>query len=201
MTERIRDLKFIHFFLISLAAAFAVLCISGFAAYAGYSGKVRSGELVTYDIDLEECRFESIKEIEKGQYVATDPDSQIIFSAEGAVEAVEICMSTYIEPGEVLLFYNSAEGEDFTDGRMRWAHIWNAPDSYLFHLDGSQDKIAQIRIDPTVYAGNRVNIERIRINPELGLKDFLTFDQVFLFKTLLYSALVSVILRELFRKK
>ena len=141
-----------------------------------------------------------MKQIEEGCYVATDSDPQIIIDVGSNVEAVEICMTAYLEPGEILLYYTNDADEGFTGSKMRWAHGWKEPDSYLFRIDGRDSRIARLRIDPTVYAGNRVNIEKIRINPEMGLDDFLVFDHVFLFKTLLYGALASVILRELFRK-
>lgn len=201
MIDRIRGLKYIHFLIISLVSTFAVLCISGLAAYSGYSGRIKSEAMITYDVDLNECGFESMKQIEEGCYVATDSDPQIIIDVGGNVEAVEICMTAYLEPGEILLYYTNDADEGFTGSKMRWAHGWKEPDSYLFRIDGRDSRIARLRIDPTVYAGNRVNIEKIRINPEMGLDDFLVFDHVFLFKTLLYGALASVILRELFRKK
>ena len=198
MLDRIRRMGYPAFLRISLIAAFIVFTVKDLVSYARYTGAVSSGKVSELSVSLDECETLSMKKLENGAYAATDPDSQIIITADRPVAAVRLDMTTYLEPGEIPVFYTRSEGERFTDNNRRWAHP-NGEGGYSVLLNNNgYTYVYRLRIDPTVYAGNRIEIKDITLNPRLAPGDFLCFDAVFLARTFFYGVLVSLLLKELF---
>ena len=100
MLDRIRRMGYPAFLRISLIAAFIVFTVKDLVSYARYTGAVSSGKVSELSVSLDECETLSMKKLENGAYAATDPDSQIIITADRPVAAVRLDMTTYLEPGE-----------------------------------------------------------------------------------------------------
>ncbi len=196
MADRINRLGWPLVRAVCVLAAALVLFAGDLAGYMKYSKAVRSGEIQTYTLTLEDCELASLKKLDDGIYAATDTDPQIVFTPEGAVAAVSMEMKCAVEPGEILVFGSESGQERFNESRMWFAH----PDGegrYTARLasDGGYVRAGKVRIDPTSYAGNRLETGLITVNPPLGAGQFIRSDRYRAFEALILGLLAAVIIK------
>ncbi len=142
----------------------------------------------------EDFEFYAIEEVD-GNYVSIIDDSQLLLNKEMVISNVTLDISYQIDPGEVTLYYaNTGEGA-YSNSKRIW---FNLQEDGLYTAEFYLAKrVDSIRIDPTIYGGNVMQINSITFNEPKSFISYFSITPVriyfFLICTLLLTAFFSFI--------
>ncbi len=147
-------------------------------------------EPMTYHIS--DFQLNSIVEKEPGIYVATDNDPNICIVVDSIIKKVEFNADYYVSPGEIVAFYTNGEMESFSFKHYAIAHS-KKDRSDSFSLDIGSNYVHELRIDPTIVAGNKFTIDNIVIN-NITLTDYMHISEFVLFKMTIICVMISSVI-------
>ncbi len=192
----IKRAKNIPFTALLLAAFVTVALVFGAKAGFDYYKEAtarKNGSLVTYTLSVEDFVYDGMRE-KNGQWQTTDGDPQMRFAVNGGFTGVEINADYLVYPGDIILYYTTAPGADFS--RKNRVYISQDKDnSSLYTGRIPVANVADIRLDPTTVAGNMIDFGQIVINPARTLADYLAITPYHLMMWAVYSLLLGAIFR------
>jgi len=190
--EKITSLQIIGFSALLLITVF--LC-RGFMGYFAESSARKDGALEEYTLQAKNFEWSSFKR-EGEKMVPTDNDPQLILNVEQKMISVRFTMESSLYPGEVVLYYTEPGDIGFSERKRVWATgVDGHPDQYLFEMP--LKTVTSLRIDPTMYAGNRLELKDFVFNEENTLSDYLRVSTGTMYNFVLYTGIISSVLKYL----
>ena len=150
-----------------------------------------SGTLVTSVLKADDFELIGIRTEEDG-YVTENDDPQMIYMLDGTLSSVRIEMKYSLEPGEIVMYYTNPGDAGFSPRKRVWA-VLDGETGYIFSLPMQQ--VSRIRIDPTMYPSNQLEIGNIEINPLTGADRYYSVSAPQVFYFLIYAGMLSAILK------
>lgn len=137
---------------------------------------------------------------ENGNYVSTDSDPQLILKKDMKIARVSIVGEFSVNPGEMVVYYTQKEGQGFAPHKRYW--IYKESDSNTYTASMPLKKLKSLRIDPTTFAGNTMQIKEIVLNKPKAFIEYFkpTFSDIF--NLIVFSCVISSIiclLKDLFK--
>ncbi len=195
--KNLSSLKIIVFSIIFFVLLFLFNCTFRLSieSYHRYISK----ELNTITLSADDVVKNSIKEHE-GQLLSSDDDPQFIINFMDIVGeekvlvsdiSINITYSTY--PGEITLYYAQNEAFGFSNHNREWFSPIGQ-DVYTVQLSFLKN-IYTLRIDPTMYAGNYMNLESIVLNSPKSILDYYNISASNIYQLLIFSLFLSAFLK------
>ncbi len=202
MIKLIDKIKSWHIILFS-----ALLLITGFAAihsfeYVKETSARKNGSLKTFSLTRDDFVFDGVEKTDTG-YITTYNDAKLLFEQPMKLSMVRFTMTYSIHPGEIVLYYRQRGDTDFSEKKRRWAY----PDDYKengYIISLPVKDVDAVRIDPTMYRGNRLTFSRFEFNSEKSFGDYFGISYSNIFDFIIYTAVISACLKyaqELILKK
>ncbi len=149
----------------------------------------------TYMIDSLET--DALKYIDDGYYQATDNDPKIIIKNPGEVCSIKFYMEYYTYPGEIMVYFKTDSNQEYNEKNRVWANpIEGSPHWFKAKIDCKN--ISELRIDPTIYRGNKLKFGVFVLNEYEPLNSFLTITPDIVLKFIIYSGVISSIIKLVF---
>ena len=105
--------------------------------------------------------------------------------------------------GEILVYYTQKEGQGFAPTKRYWFYAdENSTSTYTAEMPLMNLK--SVRIDPTTFAGNTMEINSVTFNRPKAFMQFFSLDAGNIFSLIVYSCLgaaVITLLKEIFSKE
>lgn len=166
MADKLKKLSFIKILLISAVLVLAVNLYTGRDRYFSYKLSCDRTQTLT----TEDFRLHSLQ-LRDDFYVATDSDSQLILTVDEIIGGMDFTMDFSMPTGEVLVYYTTAPGQDYTESQRTWAlPVEGSENLYSFTIPPQY--VHTLRIDPTIYGGNRLYFGDFILNPPRRFSDF-----------------------------
>lgn len=204
--EKISDFvkKIASWQIIAFSALFLVVLflMRGFWDYASENISRSNETLVQSRMTVSDFQQMSMK-ADGDLLISTDSDPQLIWQADQKITNIKFYMETSLYPGEIVVYYTTKDGEGFSENKRLWAQPVDGEDNWYIVEMGLKN-VRSLRIDPTMYAGNQMKFGTFIINEERTLSDYITPDARRIFNLLLYTGIISSVLRfvqEFFTKK
>lgn len=176
---------FVFFFLLFL--------MGDFITFAAETIAFKTGKLVTQEIKVEDMEWVSMEQ--KGEYiVATDGDPQFILQPKTLVARIDFTVKYSVNPGEILLYYSSKEGQGFSDRKRFWARPVENFDN-CYRVDMGIKRVNSLRLDPTMAAGNHMKMEKIIINSPKSFVDYFSINSGDFFDVTVFSLILASFLK------
>lgn len=127
----------------------------------------QAGELGRAALPLAAFGLESAVAMEpldgRERFVSTDPDPHLIYAPGEAFAATLLVVdaTAHKPPGEMLLYYETALGEGFSEQRKLWARRF-ADGRWYFDLGGR--RVSALRLDPDAVGGVIWTVGAITLN-------------------------------------
>jgi len=136
-------------------------------------------------------------------YTSTDSDSQLVMVVDGEIGGMEFTMDSSMPTGEILVYYTTAPGQDYTESQRTWAvPVENSENLYSFTIPVQY--VHTLRIDPTICGGNRLYFGEFILNPARNFSDFISFSAADLRIMAVCTAVIAAFfgfIQEIFTKK
>lgn len=198
MADKLKKLSFIKILLISAVLVLAANLYTGRDRYFSYKLSCDWTETLT----TEDFRLHSLQ-LRDDFYVATDSDSQLILTVDEIIGGMDFTMDSSMPTGEVLVYYTTEAGQDYSEARRTWA-VPDEDGENLYSFTIPVQYVHTLRIDPTIYGGNRLYFGGFVLNPPRQFSDFSLFSvqnlPVFMVCTGLLAAIFRFV-QEIFTKK
>lgn len=198
MAKKLSNLSFGRILLISMLVVLAV------KLYTAYNRSWRYGLGCdwTQTYTAEDFQLHSLQQRDDF-YIATDSDSQLIMVVDGETGGMDFTMDSSMPTGEILVYYTTAPGQDYTESQRTWAvPVKGSENLYSFTIPAQY--VHTLRIDPTIYGGNRLYFGEFILNPDRGFSDFISFSvtdlRIMAVCTVLLAAFFGFV-QEIFTKK
>lgn len=186
----------------SALALIAVFAVKGFVGYT-MENIARANETLEQS-RLEVSDFEQVSMKQDGEsLVSTDADPQLILNVNRKMTNIKFYMETSLYPGEIVVYYTTDPRQGFSENKRLWA-VPVSGESGWYAVDLGIKDVISVRIDPTIYAGNEMTFGTFVLNEEKTLSDYLSVAPSDIFNLLLYTGIISSLLRllqEIFTKK
>ena len=193
MMKRFYDAPY-RVFLAFTAAALILLFVVKNLRYTGLRRAYRkNGSLVEYTYTVADFTQNSLAE--RGEYlIATDSDPQLVreWPAQ-AIDTITFYMEAEIYPGEMVVYYTEDAAEPFSEKKRVWITPTDRENVYTANL--GLKKIRNIRIDPTMYAGNRMIFGDFVFNVPRSLADNFRITYGDIFNLIVYTGFISGLLK------
>lgn len=190
MTNKIKDLQIVLFSSFLVFVSFILLNIKDY-----YDAKTVFDNLEGLKtFSFEELKSDALKYVGDGNYRATDSDPKIIIENPGKVCNVKFEMNYYTYPGEVVVYYKVAGQEDYNEKNKVIAKP-DKENNHIFYCDLKPREYTEIRIDPTIYRGNRLKFENFVFNVRQPIYHYLTFTADTVFKFVIFSGVLSSVFK------
>ena len=179
---------------ISVFLAVLFTMAGGLKDYLAEKSARNSGALVEMHLTDNEFRKESMRsrEPEKG-WKATDGDPQLILEGAMMFTGIEFYMEYSVYPGEMLVYYSTAEQPEYTNANMAVVAPIKGRDGW-FKVSVPATNITSLRIDPTIMAGNHMVFGEFIVSPQKTLVDHMAFDTYSVLSTMICSMVLFAIL-------
>ncbi len=142
-----------------------------------------TGTLETITLTPDEFELYAMEK-KNGSYVSVTEDSQLILNKEMTVKNVVLDIEYQIEPGEVTMYYAVSGVGAFSDSNRIW---FDLEESGVYKAEFFLgEKVHSLRLDPTIYGGNVMEINSITINVPKVFSDYfaITPDKIYFFVVL-----------------
>ncbi len=198
MAKKLSNLSFSRILLISAALVLAVQLFATAGRYYRY--KRCPDRKISYSVT--DFELHSLQQRDDF-YIATDSDSQLVMVVDGETGGMDFVMDSSMPTGEILVYYTTAAGQDYTESQRTWAvPVEGEENLYSFTIPAQY--VHTLRIDPTIYGGNRLYFGEFTLNPDRSFSNFADFSvrklPVFMVCTGLTAAFFGFI-QEIFTKK
>lgn len=162
------------------------IALWGFENIASCQGKMDMYEFGPADIEF--INMGKVEGVENS-YISTNDDPQmiIILNSPLYVRDIYVKMSFSVHPGQTIVYYTQKENQAFSE-RKRIESKLNSTQGILYET--TIKKMNRIRIDPTMYAGNIMEIEKIIINTEKQMIDYFMLSFADIFKGIIGSSFI-----------
>lgn len=147
MKEKIKKLGTGSVFLLS------VLCFSAMFFAGGIVKYVKISSLQEQTLQFENFTLNSMKPLDDGAWACTDSDPQIIIEIGENAGILRFEMDSELYTGDIAVYYTESDNADFTPKKILWA---KEVSDNIYKIDFGGKYIQKIRIDPTVYGGDRI---------------------------------------------
>ena len=151
-------------------------------------------QTTTKVLTLSDFYLEAFKKEENDVYRMTDSDPQIILENAGEIYSVKFYMEYYTYPGEIVVYYTTDENQAFNEKNKTWAKPVRDEKGW-FEAELTGENLRTIRIDPTIYRGNRLKFGDFIINGEKSVTDFIEITPAVIFDFIVYSGVLWSVLR------
>lgn len=202
MIKKLENLRRWQIFITAAVIVAMLFAAKGFAGYMAEKSGRDTGRLATTVLSVEDFATDGMKQVATG-WQATDSDPKMVYEYNGAVTAVTLKMDYMVYPGDVILYYTTTPGADFSvQKRIFLTPDKASPGCYTGTMPLTD--VAAIRIDPSSVAGNVLNFGAITINPPQTMADYFDITAYTILMYMVYTALFGGILRfvqEFFTKK
>ena len=169
-----------------------------------------AGQYMSYRISCDRTAIWSAEDFELHSlqksddfYTATDSDSHLVMVVDDVMGGMEFEMDSSMPAGEVLVYYTTEAGQDYTENQRVWA-VPVEKDNVLYSVSLPVQYVHTLRIDPTIHGGNRLHFGTFRLNPQRSFSDFTDFSAVGMAPLAVYTAFLAAFLKlvqEIFTKK
>lgn len=182
--------------LISFSAIFLIFIfiLNGAFNFAAEAIAKSNGSLKTFTMQYDEFRLESLRYDSEGNLASSDTDPQLILEEKMKLTRIKFYMESTIYPGEMVMYYTVKEGQGFSERKRVWAKPIQGQDNW-YEIDLPMKTVLSIRIDPTIYAGNRLYFGDFIFNEEKSFADYFKVSYGDVFNLMLYTGILSSILR------
>ena len=190
----IRKIKDWHIILFSCVTVAAIILCGDIRAYSKVKSVFENPETTTKTIHFDVFQQEALKDVGDGFYRTTDSDPQLILSHPGKVYSVKFYMEYYTYPGEIVVYYKTDDNQEYNEKHKTWAKPVTDEKGWFEAKLPSED-LRSLRIDPTIYRGNRLKFGDFIINSEKSLSDFVKITPPVIFDFVIYSGALWSVLR------
>ncbi|MBQ8604967.1 MAG: hypothetical protein IJ410_09035 [Oscillospiraceae bacterium] len=198
MADKLKKLSFTKILLISAVIVLAVGLYNSWNRYFSYGLSCDwTGEFSVTDFELHSLQLRD------DFYVATDSDSQLVMTVDNVIGGMDFVMDSSMPTGEVLVYYTTAPGQDYTESQRTWA-VPSEDGEKLYSFTIPAQYVHTLRIDPTIYGGNRLYFGEFILNPPRQFSDFVNFSATELPVVMVCTGLLASFFRfvqEIFTKK
>lgn len=191
MVKKLRDAPF--WSLTALRAVIMVLLFLFKGTYIFCAEKIyrHSGRLMQGEYTVDDFTQNSIVDRD-GKKVSTDNDPQLIMEYGGRISHIDFQMERDIYPGEMVVYYTEKAGEPFSENKRVWIKPSKDWDN-TYTVDLEMKNVKMLRIDPTMYAGNRMTFGTFSFNRENSALSYFTPSYGDIFNLILYSGLAAAL--------
>lgn len=180
--------------IIFCAAVLCVLWLGKNVAAFGYESFLRStGKMETVTYSADDFELIGIVKTEKGEYVTTDGDPQLVMDIDMPVARISMECTFTVDPGEMLVYYSEADGRVYSAGKRYWFYA-GSDNKTLYTAQMPVKNLKSVRLDPTTIAGNTMTIENITFNGPKAIGEFFKVEFRDIFNLLVYSALLAAVI-------
>lgn len=167
----------------------------------GYEAVSRAnGSMETFTLAADDFELVGIIKNDDGSYKSTDWDPQMVLVKDMKVCRITIDGTYKTAPGEILVYYTQKDGQGFAAEKRYWFYAdENSTSTYTAEMP--LKNLKSVRIDPTTFAGNTMEINSITFNAPKGFVQFFGLDGSHIFRLMVYSCLAAAVitmLREVF---
>ncbi|MBR5521442.1 MAG: hypothetical protein IKU54_05540 [Oscillospiraceae bacterium] len=198
MADKLKKLSFTKILFISAAVVLAVSLYSNWNGYFSYGLSCDwTQELSVTDFELHSLQLRD------DFYVATDSDSQLVMVVDEVIGGMDFEMDSSMPTGEILVYYTTSPDQDYTEVQRTWA-VPADEDGVLYTFTIPVQYVYKLRIDPTIYGGNKLYFGTFRLNPPHSFSDYAGFRVADLPVIMVYTGLLAAFLKfiqEIFTKK
>ena len=197
MADKLKKLSFYKILLISAVIVLAVNLYSGWRGYSSYKLSCDWTQTLT----VEDFRLHSLQ-WRDNCYIATDSDSQLVLTVNEIIGGMDFEMDSSMPTGEVLVYYTTRPGQDYTEKQRTWA-VPASDGSNLYSFDIPCQYVHTLRIDPTIYGGNRLYFGEFILNPDRSFSYYSPFTVVNMAVMAVCTAILAAFLafvQEIFTK-
>lgn len=189
MIKKIKDSQILIISIIVVALLFTAGSLRNY--FKAKSAFENSGTK-TYTVDAFET--DALKYVDDGVYQATDGDPKIIIDNLGEVYSIKFYMEYYTYPGEIMVYFKTDSTQEYNEKNRVWANpIKNCPHWFKAEIGGKN--IAELRIDPTIYRGNKLKFGDFIVNEPQPLSSFFAITPNTVFSFIVYSGVLASILK------
>ena len=176
MIKKFTQLSSAKLLLAALVVSLAITLSAGIKGYMAEKSARKNGQLVEMHFTDRDFHTESMRSRRpEAGWKVTDSDPQLILDGTMAFTGVEFYMSYSTYPGEMILYYTTAQGDAYSNSNMAVISPVEEKAGW-FRADISLTEISSLRIDPTVVAGNHLVFGDFVINPHKTLADYIAVD-------------------------
>lgn len=170
----------------------------------GYEAVSRAnGSMETFTLYADDFELIGIVKNEDGSYKSTDWDPQMVLVRDMKVARITIDGTFSISPGEMLAYYTQKEGQGFAAEKRYWFYADEGSDT-AYTASMPLKNLKSVRIDPTTFAGNTMEINSITFNAPKSFVQYFAVDASHIFKLMVYSCLIGAaitMIKEFFEDK
>ena len=191
MIKKIKDWQIILF---SCTVVALVIFCGDVKDYMRAKSIFENPQTTARTLTLDDFYLEAFKPEDNDVYRMTDGDPQIILEDAGEIYSVKFYMEYYTYPGEMVVYYTTDENQGYNEKNKAWAKpVKDEKGWFEAKLPGKDFRT--IRIDPTIYRGNRLKFGDFIINGEKSLTDFVEITPSVIFDFIVYSGVLWSVLR------
>ena len=198
MAKKLLTLSFSRILRISAALVLAVQLFAGAGRYYRYNRCPH--RKISYSVT--DFQLHSLQQRDDF-YIATDSDSQLVMVVDGEMGGMDFVMDSSMPTGEILVYYTTRAGQDYTESQRTWALPVEGRDN-LYSFTIPAQYVHTLRIDPTIYGGNRLYFGGFTLNPDRAFSDFVGLSLTDLPVMAVCTALLATFfafVQEIFTKK
>lgn len=201
MIERFKNISALKLIFSAARGLVALFLIKGGAELAADRICRGNGSLAQRVYARQDFEMSGITLTEEG-YVAADNDPQMIIQADTKINTVKFYAEYSLQPGEIVMYYTTSPEGDFSERKRVWFAPVPGQDGW-YEADMNIKNVCRLRLDPTIYAGNIMNLGDIVINEERSAGEFFNISYSHFYILIVYTGIISSFLRivqELFTK-
>jgi len=193
MQFRFKKLTSLQIIMISAVMVFVLFLGKAGIGYAGEKSARKDGRLEIFTLTLDDFQLSSLIKTSKGT-VATDGDPQLILNGEMYVTNIKFYMDSIYAPGDIVVYYMTDGDAGFNERHRTWAYP--VPDTEnWYEIEMPLTHVMALRIDPTIYAGNRMEFGDFIFNLDASGTDYFDFSASTVFYFTVYTAIAAAILK------
>lgn len=187
---KIKSWHIILFTALVLCTGFFAVCVYSFLTETAAR---RDGSLVRYTVTADDFELMDIIKTDSG-YRTTNHDSQMILKKQRKFSSMKFYMEYTVEPGEIVLYYKEPGDEHFSEQKRLWAQPVDDEDNYYI-VKTSMKEVSEVRLDPSMFAGNRLTFKEFSFNEEKRAADYFNITYTHIFCLILYTLVISACLK------
>ncbi len=158
LAQKLTPLKIVALSGVFIIALFLLASLTVFLIEAFYTSTGQMEQMILTADDFELYAIEK----EDESYVSINEDSRITLNKDIIVKNVSMEISYAIDPGEVTLYYADTGQEAFSETKRIWFTL-DENGNYTAEFNLAK-RVDSLRLDPTIYGGNIMEIGEITIN-------------------------------------
>ena len=192
MIDRLKKISSRAIILGTATVLVAAFVFSGLFAFVSESSARKSGDLYSFSLSAPNFTWNGIKN-KDGEVITTDNDPQMILDAQIEFSSLRFYMKSSIYPGEMVVYYTEPGDRGFSSQKRLWIVPTDQPDWYM--VETPMKTVTSLRIDPTMYAGNVLDLGEFVFNEEKAFSDYFAISYGDIFDLIIYTGIISSVLK------